>query len=322
MMQGLQTLAVLSAVLLLLLAGSLAFFWLHAPVGAPLDAVFDTRARTVQVGGHERSYLLHAPQYLQPHSPLVIVLHGSGQTAAAMQKSTGFAFERLAGQRRFTLVYPKAFGRHWNDGRKAASHPARARGIDDKAFIAALIDSVAAERSIDTARVFVFGYSGGGHMAFRLAQEMPGRIAAIAVVAANMPTPGSSIAEALGQPVPAMIVNGTDDPINPYDGGRVTLFGFGNRGEVLSSRASADYFARLNGAHLAQTVELAPGQPTDRTRVVRQTWTAGRQQQVVLYSVRGGGHVIPHPHGRNARLLGRKTTALDAPKAACEFFGL
>lgn len=321
-MPGLQTLAVLSAALLLLLGGSLAFFWLYAPVGAPLDAVFDTSTRTLQVDGHERSYLLHAPQYLQPHSPLVIVLHGSGQTAAAMQKRTAFAFERLASQRRFTLVYPNAFGKHWNDARKAASHPARAQGVDDKAFITALIDSLAAERGIDSARVFVFGYSGGGHMAFRLAQEMPGRIAAIAVVAANIPAPGNSIAVPLGQPVPAMIVNGTDDPINPYDGGRVTLFGFGDRGEVQSTRASADYFARLNGAHLAQTVELAPGQPADRTRVVRQTWTAGRQSRVVLYSVRGGGHVIPHPHGRSARLLGRKTTALDAPKAACEFFGL
>jgi polyhydroxybutyrate depolymerase len=322
MAPGFQTLAVLSVALLCLLAGGLAFFWLYAPAGAPLDTVFDTATRRLQVGGHERSYRVHAPQYLQPHSPLVIVLHGSGQTAAAMQKGTGFAFERLAGQRRFTLAYANAFGKHWNDGRKTASHPARAQGVDDKAFIAALIDSMAAERGIDTSRVFVFGYSGGGHMAFRLAQEMPDRIAAIAVVAANIPAPGNSIAEPLGRAVPAMIVNGTDDPINPYDGGRVSLFGFGDRGEVQSSRASADYFARLNGAHLAQTVELPPGEPADRTRVVKQTWTAGRQARVVLYSVRRGGHVIPQPHGRSPRLLGRKTTALDAPKAACEFFGL
>jgi polyhydroxybutyrate depolymerase len=322
MMPGLQTLAVLSLALLFLLAGSLAFFWLYAPVGAPLDAVFDTRTRALQAGGHERSYRVHAPQYLQAQSPLVIVLHGSGQTAAAMQKSTGFAFERLAGQRRFALVYPDALGKRWNDGRKTAAHPAWKGGVDDTAFIAALIDSLAAERGIDSSRVFVFGYSGGGHMAFRLAQEMPERIAAIAVVAANLPAPGHSVAVPRGQAVPAMIVNGTDDPINPYDGGRVTLFGFGDRGEVQSSRASAEHFARLNGAHLAQTVELPPGQAADRTRVLKQTWTSGRQARVVLYSVRGGGHVIPHPHGRSARLLGRKTTALDAPRAACEFFGL
>jgi polyhydroxybutyrate depolymerase len=79
--------------------------------------------RAPALGGHERSYLAHAPQYLQPRSPLVIVLHGSGQDAQAMQKATGFAFERLAGQRRFAVAYPNAFGKHWNDGRKAGAMP-------------------------------------------------------------------------------------------------------------------------------------------------------------------------------------------------------
>ena len=322
LMAGLPMIAALSVVLTLVLAGSLAFYWLYAPVGAPLDAVFDTAAYTLPVGGQERSYLVHAPQYLRPGAPLVIVLHGSGQDAQAMRKATGFAFERLAGQRRFAVAYPNAFGKHWNDGRKAAPHAARARGIDDSAFMAALIDSMAAGYAIDPQRVFVFGYSGGGHMAFRLAQEAPGRIAAIAAVAANVPAPENAVALPQGHAVPTMLVNGTDDPINPYDGGRVTLFGFGNRGEVQSARASANHFARLHGAHLAQTQELAPGDFPDPTRVVKQTWTSGREPKVVLYSVLGGGHVVPQPHGRAARLLGRKTTALDAPKAACEFFGL
>ncbi len=313
--------AALSLALTLVLAGSLAFYWLYAPVGAPLDAVFDTAAYTLRAGAEERSYRVHAPQYLRPGAPLVIVLHGSGQDAQAMRKATGFAFERLAGQRRFAVAYPNAFGKRWNDGRGAAPHAARARGIDDCAFIAAVIDAMVAGYAVDPQRVFVFGYSGGGHMAFRLAQEMPGRVAAISAVAASI---SAEHATALprGRAVPAMLVNGTDDPINPYDGGRVTLFGFGDRGEVLSTRASANHLARLHGAHLAQTQELAPGDFPDPTRVIKQTWTSGREPKVVLYSVQGGGHVIPHPHARAARLLGRKTTALDAPKAACEFFGL
>jgi polyhydroxybutyrate depolymerase len=320
-MVALPVFAVLSLTLILVLASSLAFYWLYAPAGAPLDVVFETATRTLAAGGRERSYVVHAPQYLQPGSPLVIVLHGSGQDAHAMQKATGFAFERLAGQRRFAVAYPNAFGKHWNGGRKAGRHTAGVQGIDDAAFITAVIDSMAATHAIDPDRVFVFGYSGGGHMAFRLAQEAPGRIAAIAVVAASVPMPDNA---ELPQrhAVPAMLVNGTDDPINPYDGGRVTLFGFGDRGEVQSARASANHFARLNGAHLAQTQELAPGDFPDPTRVIKQTWTSGREPKVVLYSVQGGGHVIPHPHARAARLLGRKTTALDAPKAACEFFGL
>ncbi|SFU39356.1 polyhydroxybutyrate depolymerase [Polaromonas sp. YR568] len=312
----------LALTLVAVFAGSVAFYWLHVPAGAPLDVVYEAVTRTLALGGRERTYIAHAPQYLQPHSPLVIVLHGSGQDAQAMQKATGYAFERLAGQRRFAVAYPNACGKHWNDGHKAARHPAHMQGVDDAAFIAAVIDSMAAMHAIDPKRVFVFGYSGGGHMAFRLAQEAPARIAAIAVVAANIPAPEGSVAAPQGQAVPAMLVNGTDDPVNPYDGGPITRFGFGNRGEVLSARASANHFARLHGAHLARTQELAPGDFPDPTRVVKQTWTAGRDAKVVLYSVQGGGHVIPHPHARAARLLGRKTTALDAPKAACEFFGL
>jgi polyhydroxybutyrate depolymerase len=310
-----------SLALTLVLAGSLAFYWLYAPVGAPLDVVFDTAAYTLRMGEEERSYLVHTPQYLQPGAPLVIVLHSSGQDAQAMRKATGFAFERLAGQRRFAVAYLNAFGKHWNDGRKTAPHAARAHGIDDCAFTAAVIDAMVAGYAVDPQRVFVFGYSGGGHMAFRLAQEIPERVAAISVVAAGI-SADNTAASHQGHAVPVMFVNGTEDPVNPYDGGRVTLFGFGNRGEVLSARASANHFARLHGAHLAQTQELAPGDFPDPTRVIKQTWTLSREPKVVLYSVLGGGHVIPHPHGRAARLLGRKTTALDAPKAACEFFGL
>jgi len=321
-MASLPMFAALSLTLALVLAGSAAFYWLYAPAAAPFDVVSETAACSLEFDGHARSYLAHAPQYLQPHSPLVIVLHGSGQDARAMQKATGFAFERLAGQRRFAVAYPNAFGKHWNDGRKPARHPASVRGIDDAAFIAAVIDGMVAMHAIDPQRVFVFGYSGGGHMAFRLAQEAPPRMAAIAMVAAGIPAPENAVASPPGHAIPAMLVNGTDDPINPYDGGRVTLFGFGDRGAVLSARASANHFARLHGAHLAQTQELGPGDFPDPTRVVKQTWTAGREPKVVLYSVLGGGHVIPHPHARAARLLGRKTTALDAPKAACEFFGL
>ncbi len=56
-------------------------------------------------------------------------------------------------------------------------------------FMRALIARMMFEHAIDQKRVYVFGYSNGGHMAFRLAMEAPAEIAAIASVAANLPTP-------------------------------------------------------------------------------------------------------------------------------------
>lgn len=306
----------------LLVAAGLAFYYLHAP--APVRPVLsaDVTRHMVRVGLLERSYLSYVPANMPHHAPLLVVLHGSGQDGEAMRRSTGYAFERLADERGFAVVYPDAFGKNWNDGRKTANHAARLNNVDDKALVAMLVDRMFTAHATALDRVFVFGYSGGGHMAFRLAQETPERIAAIAVAGASLPVPDNSIAVPSGKAVPAMFVNGTADPVNPYDGGRVTLFGFGNRGEVQSSRASADYFARLNSAYLAQTTELHPRDSHDPTRVMQHTWTTGRQASVMLYSVYGGGHVVPQPFSEAPRLMGRNTTALDATRAACDFFGL
>ena len=43
-----------------------------------------------------------------------------------------------------------------------------------------------------------------------------------------------------------MIMNGTKDPINPFDGGEVTFLGLLKRGNVRSSRESGQYLADLN----------------------------------------------------------------------------
>lgn len=317
-----MTLLLLPLLAVLLVGSALAFHWLHAqaPARPPLSA--DVVARTLTVGGRERRYLTYLPATLGPHAPLLLVLHGAGQTAEAMRCATGYAFERLADQRGFAVAYPDAFERNWNDGRRALRHSARTLNVDDRAFIGALIDKMFASQAIALGKVFVFGYSNGGHMAFRMAQEMPERLGAIAAVGANLPTPANSIARPRGEPMPVMIVNGTEDPINPYEGGKLSLFGFRQRGEVRSSRASADYFARLNSAVLTQTAEHRSGRDGDPTHVVKQTWSAGGEPRVLLYTVDGGGHVIPQPWSRAPRLLGRKTTALDAPGAACDFFGL
>ncbi|MBI4855115.1 MAG: hypothetical protein HY819_25210 [Acidobacteria bacterium] len=74
---------------------------------------------------------------------------------------------------------------------------------------------------------------------------MPNKITAIAAIAASRPTPSNNDCQESKQAIPVMIINDTADPINPYNGGKVTLFGFGNRGTVLSSIETAKYFTQL-----------------------------------------------------------------------------
>jgi polyhydroxybutyrate depolymerase len=84
-------------------------------------------------------------------------------------------------------------------------------------------------------------------MAFRLALEAPSRFRAVAAVAANVPSSGNFKCTPSDQGTSSvMIMNGTKDTLNPFEGGYVSFFGFLKRGKVRSSWESGQYFADLN----------------------------------------------------------------------------
>ncbi len=297
-----------------------AYYW-HSPAPPvpPLSAAI--RRATIRAGGRERTYLAYVPAKLPPGSALVIVLHGSGMDSTKMREWTGYEFDRLADQCRFVALYPDGYQHNWNDCRKNARFAAKKENIDDMSFIRALIGHFKTAHAIDAKRVYAFGYSNGGHMAFRLAMEAPDEIAAIAAVAANLPTPDASSCPQQGHTSRVMLVNGTEDPINPYQGGVVSIFGFAARGTVLSSEASARAFAERNGITASPvTTRMPRGQPDDPTSVENLTWSSEGKPISRLYTVHGGGHVIPQQVIRFRRLLGRTTTALNAPSEAMRFF--
>ena len=299
-----------AAVVAVLIA--LAVYLLYAP--APPEPALSARPvpGTVRVGALDRTYLLYAPARAAPAPPLLVVFHGSMGSPADIRVATGYEFDMLADRHGFVVVYPQGFEGNWNDCRRAADYSARRLGIDDDAFFEALVARLRRERGIDPARVFVAGLSNGAQFVFRLALEHPERIAGAAVFAASLPMRENSDCTPRGAPPPMMIVNGTADPINPFEGGNVSLFGFADRGPVLSSRGSAAWFARASGA---------AGPATTRANgVERHSWRAPGGSEVVLLAVEEGGHVVPQPSYRAPRLLGRSVTAVNGPAEAWEFF--
>jgi polyhydroxybutyrate depolymerase len=180
------------------------------------------------------------------------------------------------------------------------------------------------DHGINPKRVFATGHSNGGHYAFRLALEQPEEVAGIAAISASLPTADNTVCQAAGKEIPVMIINGTSDPMNPYEGGKVAMWGLlASRGTVTSSEASAAYFAGLGGALAAPQVERLPQvDPSDASWVERKTWRSARGIEVVLLSVHGGGHVVPQPYCRYPRLMGHQTRNLDAPLEICRFFGV
>lgn len=261
------------------------------------------------------------PANLPPGAPLVIVLHGSAMDGAMMRRWTGYEFDQLADRKGFVALYPDGYKRNWNDCRRNTTFPAKTLNIDDMGFIRALIARFEARDGIDPAKVYALGYSNGGHMAFRLAMEEPILVAAVAAVGANLPTPDASSCPQQGRSARVMLVNGTDDPINPFGGGKVALFGFTSRGAAMSSRATAEEFARRNGVTTPPIATQLPHRdPADPTSVDRLMWPKDDKPFVALYTVHGGGHVVPQSRFRFPRLLGRTNADLDTPAEAMEFF--
>lgn len=279
--------------------------------------------RELRFGDRERSFYVRVPpgHSRDRPAPLVIALHGGGGSAVFLDSATGYSLTREADSRGWVLVLPQGVARGWNDGRPPVDRASRARaGVDDVGFILALIDDAQARYGIDTRRVFVTGISNGGAMALRLALDASDRIAAIAPVTMSLPRDleGRSPERA----VSVLLVNGTLDPIVPYAGGQIRVLGK-DRGEVLSTPATVDFWAKLHGCTTRAPPRLLPDvDPADGTRVSFESRSGCADgARVALYAIDGGGHTWPS--GQQylpASVVGRVSRDLDATRAIFDFF--
>jgi polyhydroxybutyrate depolymerase len=305
--------------LLLGLGAAFAYFvYSPAPEVPPLSA--SVQRGSLQVGELQRSYAFYVPAKLAPHPPLVLALHGSMGNARRMRRASAYRFEQLADENGFIVVYPEGYEGHWNDCRKKGPYAAKRLGIDDVGFMRALVAQFRSAYGVDSARVFAVGLSNGGHLSYRLALEASELVRAVAAVAANLPTDENFDCTPAGGSASVLILNGTKDPINPFAGGRVTMFGFGDRGSVRSAHESAAYFARRNGIAGAPVVERIPQKGSAPTSAERAQWRSADGAEVVLYTIHGGGHTLPQPSAHSPRILGRTHTQLDGPAEIWRFF--
>ncbi len=209
--------------------------------------------------GHERSYSWYLPDNVAETPALVFVLHGSMGDGNGARLTYAYEFEQLAEVHGFIPVFPTGFENHWNDCRKQGPYSAKAEGIDDVGFLSAVAAELVGSHAADPNRVFATGLSNGGNMALRLGLEAPDVFSAVAPVATNLPIPANLDCTTSGKAVAFLLMNGSNDTMNPHEGGTVALFGLlGNRGEVESSVDTATYFAELAGhntAPLARTLQ-------------------------------------------------------------------
>lgn len=275
---------------------------------------------TIDAGGLKRTFLTYVPRGLPKDAPLVVVMHGSGENGARIRMATGHGFDRLADEHGFAVVYPDGYDGGWNGCNIVGDYAANTLNVDDVGFLTRVVDTLIAELDVDRNRVFAAGVSRGGSMALRLALEAPSGFRAVAAVSENEPAPENFKCKPTGPGTSSvMIMNGTKDPLVPFDGGEVNLFGlFIRRGKVLSSRESGKYFANLNavaGAPETTELELADG-----VRVEHVIWRNDGRVDVELVAIHGAGHGMPQPYRRHPRLLGPSPREPNGPELIWAFF--
>lgn len=272
----------------------------------------------MQHGGLTRTYHVLVPVGLAPDepAPLVLALHGGGGRGDRLPSLTEGQLRREADRRGWLVVLPDGVGRGWNDGREVTAAPRR--DVDDVAFLAALLDRVAEDYAVDPRRVYVTGISNGGFMSITLALRLSERIAAAAPVTASLQKDLEALIPT--RPVPILFMNGTEDPLVPYDGGQVRVLGRA-RGEILSTDASAAHFRALAGCTAPTKTRALPDlAPDDGTRVHVES-TPRCAAAVVVYRIDGGGHTWPG--GRPSlpqAWVGRVSRDIDATRHIFDFF--
>jgi len=271
------------------------------------------------IGGRERSYVLYEPRDVKPGAPLVFVFHGGGGDGPMAREGTGHEFDMLADRYGFIVIYPDGLSRSWTGCRKSQNRTGDRRTIDDVAFVDAMIEQEAARHQIDRKHIFALGHSMGGGLTYRLALERPDKFAAVAVISSNLPEADNQDCMSRSVPIPVMVINGTADPVNDYEGKTSARGRF--RGRMMSTDETVQYFAGLNGLPgQPQITRLPHVDPSDKTWVERLSWSAPGKPGVVLLTVHGGGHNVPQPYYRYPSIVGAQTKDLDAPAAIWEFF--
>jgi polyhydroxybutyrate depolymerase len=254
--------------------------------------------------------------------PMVVVLHGGlGYDDDTVRLSFG-KLNVLAAEDDFLVVYPNGIGGHWNDGRNVERYVAQRERVNDVGFLAKLVDELIEKRNVDPEAVFFVGVSDGAMMTHRFACERTAKLRAFVAVIGAMPYNVARRRWRCGkQPLSALMINGTEDPIVPWDGGTVEFEG-NELGRVLPVERTFSFWTRHNGCKDVEVSMIPDFAPTDGTRIERRKALGCRKNtKVELFVVQGAGHTWPSGwQYLPERMVGPTSRDIDAAVAAWRFF--
>ena len=152
-------------------------------------------------------------------------------------------------------------------------------------------------------------------MAQRLAIERSHQFASIAVVAASLSKPLAS-RFIPSRPMPILFINGTADPVTPYEGGRQP-----GGAKVLSVEDAVKMWANFNGCKKSSEVQKIHGLDSSPLVSVFTYAPCQNRTRVKLYRIEGGGHVwLGEPENPCSSVVGKMNRETNASIEIWTFF--
>ncbi len=268
--------------------------------------------RSLEIEGRQRTYLLNLPPEYYSNSEkfaLVIAMHGTG--GDAYQFESDYKFTQITDDRQFIVVYPEGVRssgvleiRTWNAG--YCCNYAADNNIADVEFISKLLDELLENYNIDRERIYATGMSNGGMMAYRLACEMPERIAAIAPVSCTMVT-GQGVSPT--KPMPVLHIHSERDIKIPSFGG----IGIGDY-YYPPLDSVLNVWAEVNGCISGPEIIV----DDDAFKLTH--WTNCKNDTVIeYYLTKDGGHAWPGSRKVRPR-ADEPSHVIDANELIMDFF--
>lgn len=258
-----------------------------------------TQSRTIEVDGTSRDYLVHIPDQIGTNPSLVVFLHGGFGNAE--QAESAYGWDDIADRSGAIVAYPQADGLAWNAG-SCCGKPAR-DGVDDVAFISAVVAELQGEFGVAPARTFGTGMSNGAMMVYRMACETQ-VFAAVAPVAGTVVTGCDS-----PTPTSVLHIHGLDDDRVRFDG------------EPGSGATRVDGMPVEDVAALWRAVDAcAPPTALDDPPVTTSRADCPDGRVVELITIAGAGHQWPGASGRGLADPDPASSAIDATETIWEFF--
>jgi polyhydroxybutyrate depolymerase len=276
------------------------------------------RKITFSYGGVERYYLVQSIESPGLH-PVVVVLHGGTQDAKKVWRQS--SLPTLGLQEGFVVVAPDAIDGHWNDGRGAVLG-GRVSTADDVGFLRQVIADVLQNQHGDPNAVFMVGVSNGGFMTMHFACEAGTLLHAAGNVISDMPVDQEQTCHA--PPMPWLSMNGTSDPLIPYEGMTEGTIKYGKpQPAMLSADATFQFWsARDQCGPISAGTRLPHRNDSDPTWAEKKVCTGLHDRQSVQYIFHGAGHNWPNMHyGPLVRaLVGASNQDVDAGEVVWSFF--